>query len=202
MTNHRLLSLSTLTVLLSPLATFGGITTTAPGAALAPTSASATVPQTGNGPGSAASQKKPRIVKPPSLDLSKIKLPSLPHGVIGPRSKASPVNATGLWKWTRRNRNGQFLDVTLQLAVAKDGTITGTLHDSSGDHAIQNPVVKGDSLTFTVFYHSPGRPDVPFDYTVTLDPSNPKVGIDRPDFSPAGKAAGRKLHRDYAASHQ
>lgn len=201
MTNHRLLSFSILAILLSPLAAFGGITVTAAGTTLAP--GSAAVPkQTGNAPGPAAQPTKPKIVKPPSLDQSKIKLPSLPHGVVGPKAKASPVSATGLWKWTRRNRNGQFVDVALQIAVAKDGTITGTLHDSSGDHAIQKPVLKGDSLTFTVLYHSPGRPDVPFDYTVTLDPNNPKVGIDRPDFSPAGKAAGRKLHREHAASHQ
>lgn len=89
----------------------------------------------------------------------------------------------------------------LTLTVAKDGKIDGTLLDRSGMHAIVNPSVKGSTLTFTVVYHTPGIAGVPFSYTVSLDPDDVKVAIDRPDFTPAAKVAGKLRHHEEPASH-
>ncbi len=119
----------------------------------------------------------------------------------GAKAKGPAVDPSGVWKWTTLNRNGQPIEKVLKVDVAKKGEITGTLTDNFGEHPISNPSIANGALTFTVRYHSPGRGDVPFTYTVNLDSNDLRVAVDRPDFSPAGKAAGKMRHTEQVATH-
>lgn len=142
------------------------------------------------------------------IDVSKLNLTPLGVGNAtvngataanaGPKA---PVDPSGVWKWTVMNRNGQPVENLLRLTADKTGKVDGTLLDRSGTHPITNPSVKNGVLTFTVVYHTLGVGDVPFTYSVNLDPDNPKVSTDRPDFTPAGRAAGKLRHREDAAKH-
>lgn len=117
------------------------------------------------------------------------------------KAKGPAVDPTGVWKWTTQNRNGQPIENVLKVDVSKQGDVSGTLTDNFGEHPISNATVVDGVLTFTVKYHSPGRGDVPFTYTVNLDSTDLRIAIDRPDVTPAGKQAAKTRHFEAVATH-
>jgi len=104
---------------------------------------------------------------------------------------AADKEPTGVWKWTTPGRNGQPEETTLKLTKGDNGAITGMLSDRAGEHALTNVSLKGGKLEFTILRETPNG-KVPLDYSLKLDAERPKIAIERPDFSPAARKAGKK----------
>lgn len=117
------------------------------------------------------------------------------------KAKKAPVTAGGTWKWTTYNGSGQPCENVLTLTVAKNGKISGTLTDRTGTRAIKDATLGDGVLTFELKVHARGEGELPQTYTVSLDPDNLQVSVDRPDLTPQGKAHGGKHHSDHAAKH-
>jgi hypothetical protein len=117
------------------------------------------------------------------------------------KARKSPVTAGGTWTWTSFNRNGQPFENRLSLTVGKNGKISGKLVDRAGEHEIKDATLGDGVLTFDLKFHTRGEGDLPHTYTVNLDPDNPQISVDRPDFTPLGKSQGGKHHSDHAAKH-
>jgi hypothetical protein len=67
----------------------------------------------------------------------------------GTPSKASAADASGTWKWTRTNQNGDKIDVTLKLKQEGD-KLTGSISGPNGDTEIKDGKVKDGEITFSV----------------------------------------------------
>ena len=65
------------------------------------------------------------------------------------KREPAPADATGAWKWSFTGQNGQTMDSTLKLEQ-KDGKLTGTLTGRRGDTAIEEGVINGADVSFTV----------------------------------------------------
>ena len=117
------------------------------------------------------------------------------------KAKKPPVAPSGTWKWTTFNRSMQPIENALTLSVDKKGKVTGKLVDRTGEHEIKDVTVGDGTVTFDVKYHTRGEGDLPHTYTVTLDADDAQVTVDRPDFTPSGKAKGGKHREDHKAKH-
>lgn len=127
----------------------------------------------------------------PKVDLQKAK----------GKAKKAAASAAGRWTWTTFDRNGQPFENVLTVSVAKNGKVNGKLVDAAGEHELKNITVADGVAAFTLKKHTRGEGDLPHSYTVSLDPDNPQVSVEQPDFTPSGKARGGKSRGDHAAKH-
>jgi hypothetical protein len=108
---------------------------------------------------------------------------------------------TGIWKWTTPGRNGQPEESTLKLTRTTGGSITGTLSDRAGEHSLNDVSLKGNDLEFTIIRETPNG-KVPVGYSLKLGSDKPKITIERPDYAPAAKKAGKKRVTEVEATRQ
>jgi len=108
-------------------------------------------------------------------------------------------NCTGTWTWTTLNRNGQPQQDKLTLAIAKDGTLTGTLADRSGTSAITKASFSNGLLQFSVIHVTPNA-KLETTYTGQLTGNTLSLSSQRPDPAPAAAAQNKKRTADIVAT--
>jgi len=109
------------------------------------------------------------------------------------------ADPAGTWTWTTLNRNGQPQQDKLTLAIAKDGTLTGTLADRSGTSAITKASFSNGLLQFSVIHVTPNA-KLETTYTGQLTGNTLSLSSQRPDPAPAAAAQNKKRTADIVAT--